>query len=201
MAAWIVHFTALQREKTWKMNAEINLIFFMLDLPSQVTSGVLTLDIGPYISFILMSVWIRLTGSIQSVQPCGIIAGSAPSQCCQLPVLPVLPNWNVGNSLSTLVLWIVTFILLPFPSGIRSNHRPRGQDPEKQRKGQEEQRAARCTRTLLHARMCGSVQACSLQRNMWWFGVAVVNVSHKYAVAQRGHQRYISLGCCLEVVK
>lgn len=52
---------------------------------------------------------------------------------------------NLGSRLSTLVLRIVTFSLLPFPPGVRTNNRPGGWKPGKathelQQKGQREQR-------------------------------------------------------------
>lgn len=61
---------------------------------------------------------------IQSVQFSSIITGAAPTKCCQLPNHPAQPILNLGNRLSTLVLWIVTFSLLPFPTGIITNNHP-----------------------------------------------------------------------------
>lgn len=72
--------------------------------------------------------------------------GAAPPPRCQPPSPPPSCQFgNLGGRLSTLVLRIVTFSLLPFPPGVRTNNRPSEWKPGKatcelQRKGQGEQR-------------------------------------------------------------
>lgn len=72
---------------------------------------------------------------------------------------------NLGSRLSTLVLRIVTFSLLPFPPGVRTNNRPSGWEPGKamcklQRKGQKGAATERFYSTSVHLRVFACLRMC-----------------------------------------